>query len=64
MGQFAGDHGTGDPDWSLCILPTHYFYSYDWFFDFIYFFYFSFCYFFGPLPRHMEIPRLGVELEL
>ena len=24
----------------------------------------SFCYFFGLLPRHMEVPRLGVELEL
>ena len=24
----------------------------------------SFCYFFGPLPRHMEVPRLGVESEL
>ena len=24
----------------------------------------SFCYFFGPLPLHMEIPRLGVESEL
>ena len=23
-----------------------------------------FCYFFGPLPWHMEVPRLGVELEL
>jgi len=27
-------------------------------------FFFSFCYFFGPLPRHMEVPRLGVESEL
>ena len=24
----------------------------------------SFCYFFGPLPRHMEVPTLGVESEL
>src|SRR5512136_2400744 len=23
-----------------------------------------FCYFFGPLLRHMEVPRLGVESEL
>ena len=23
-----------------------------------------FCYFFGPLPWHMEVPRLGVESEL
>ena len=29
---------------------------------FIYFFtyFLAFCYFFGPLPRHMEVPRLGV----
>ena len=31
---------------------------------FIYLFILSFCYFFGPLPRHMEVPRLGVESEL
>ena len=33
---------------------------------FIYFnFYFlSFCHFLGPLPQHMEVPRLGVKLEL
>ena len=30
----------------------------------IFFFFWSFCYFFGPLPRHMEVPRLGVESEL
>ena len=29
-----------------------------------FFFFLSFCYFFGPLPRHMEVPRLGVESEL
>ena len=29
-----------------------------------FFFFLSFCYFFGPLPRHMEGPRLGVESEL
>ena len=29
-----------------------------------FFFFLSFCYFFGPLPRHMEAPRLGVESEL
>ena len=28
------------------------------------FFFFVFLLFFGPLPRHMEVPRLGVELEL
>ena len=28
------------------------------------FFFFWSCYFFGPLPRHMEVPRLGVESEL
>ena len=33
-------------------------------FFFLFFFCLSFCYFFGPLPRHMEGPRLGVELEL
>ena len=27
-------------------------------------FFFFFCYFFGPLLRHMEVPRLGVESEL
>ena len=27
-------------------------------------FFWSFCYFFGPLPRHKEVPRLGVEAEL
>ena len=28
-------------------------------------FFFFLCFFFlGPHPRHMEIPRLGVELEL
>src|SRR5512135_581454 len=42
-----------------------------WFFSFSFFFFFffiflflSFFYFFGPLPRHMEVPRLGVESEL
>jgi len=29
-----------------------------------YFFFFVFLPFLGPLPRHMEIPRLGVESEL
>ena len=28
------------------------------------FFFLSFCYFFGLLPRHMEVPRLGVQSEL
>ena len=27
-------------------------------------FFLSFCHFFGPLPQHMEVPRLGVESEL
>ena len=27
-------------------------------------FFFFFCYFFGPLPQHMEVPRLGVKSEL
>ena len=29
-----------------------------------FFFFLSFCHFFGPLLRHMEVPRLGVESEL
>ena len=28
--------------------------------NFIYLFILYFCYFFGPLPQHMEVPRLGV----
>ena len=24
----------------------------------------SFCHFLGPLPRHMEVPRLGVQSKL
>ena len=28
------------------------------------FFFFVFLPFLGPLPRHMEVPRLGVESEL
>ena len=35
-----------------------------YFLFFIFLFFLSFRYFFGPLPRHMEVPRLGVELEL
>ena len=34
------------------------------YFFFYLFIFWSFCYFFGPLPRHMEVPRLGVESEL
>ena len=29
-----------------------------------FFVFLSFCYFFGLLPRHMAVPRLGVESEL
>ena len=29
-----------------------------------FFFFFSFCYFFGLLPWHMVVPRLGDESEL
>ena len=29
-----------------------------------FFFFLSFCLFLGSLPQHMEVPRLGVELEL
>ena len=31
---------------------------------FFFFFFFFFLLFFWPLPRHVEVPRLGVELEL
>ena len=31
---------------------------------FFFFFLFDFLPFLGPLPQHMEVPRLGVELEL
>ena len=30
----------------------------------LFFFLFFFCHFFGPLSRHMEVPRLGVESEM
>ena len=33
-------------------------------FFFFSFFFFVFLPFLGPLPRHMELPRLGVQLEL
>ena len=29
-----------------------------------FFFFFVFLLFLGPLPQHMEVPRLGVESEL
>ena len=35
--------------------------SWDWNF---FFFFFVFFLFFGPLPRHIEVPRLGVQSEL
>ena len=35
-----------------------------WFWLFFFFFFFFFPVFLGPLPQHMEIPRLGVDLEL
>ena len=31
---------------------------------FFFYFFFVFLLFLGPLPRHMEVPRLGVESEL
>ena len=31
---------------------------------FFFFFFFVFLPFLGPLPRHIEVPRLGIELEL
>ena len=40
------------------------FYFYFILFLFIYLFLSFFCYFFGPLPQHMEVPRLGVQSEL
>ena len=33
-------------------------------FAFLFFNFFVFLLFLGPIPRHMEVPRLGVELEL
>ena len=33
-------------------------------FSIFFFFFSSFCLFWGPLPQHMEVPRLGVESEL
>ena len=30
----------------------------------VFFFFFFLLPFLGPLPQHMEVPRLGVELEL
>ena len=30
----------------------------------LFFFFFFVFFFLGPLPRHMEVPRLGVESEL
>ena len=41
----------------LSLLPT----LSAWLIPFLFFFVFLFfCYFFEPLPRHMEVPRLGV----
>ena len=54
--------------WCLFFCFFFFFPAYATFLKFFLFFYFlfflSFCYFFGPLPRHMEVPRLGVESEL
>ena len=33
-------------------------------FCFVFWFFLSFCYFFGPLPWHIEVPRLEVQWEL
>ena len=33
-------------------------------FIYLFIYFLSFCYFFRPLLQHMEVPRLGVELEL
>ena len=41
-----------EPQWQLIFL------------FFVYLFIFVFLPFLGPLPRHMEVPRLGVESEL
>ena len=38
--------------------------SYLFFFLFVFVFFFGFLLLLGPLPRHMEVPRLGVQLEL
>ena len=42
-----------------CHMSTHCLRS----FSFLFFFVF-FLLFLGPLPRHMEVPRLGVKMEL
>ena len=34
------------------------------FYSFFFFFFFVFLRFLGPLPGHMEVPMLGVKLEL
>ena len=46
----------------VCIHTGVYMSVYTWVFVFLVLGFF-FC-FLGPHPRHMEIPRLGVELEL
>ena len=49
--------------WTLSALAWIVALDYLFIYLFIYLFW-SFCCFFGPLPWHMEIPRLGVESEL
>ena len=51
------------PDFSLVKLILFYFYFILFIYLFIYFFG-LFLLFLGPLLRHMEVPRLGVESEL
>ena len=49
-----------EPQWKLLK-----FFSVDFSeFLFLFIYFFVFLPFLGPLPRHMEFPRLGVELEL
>ena len=37
---------------------------YNFVFIFLFLFFFGFLLFLGPLPRHVEVPRLGVKSEL
>ena len=50
----TGNDSCNIPFLSPCILPAHQ----------IQLSFFVFLPFLGPLPRHVEVPRLGVELDL
>ena len=52
-------------DFRFCNNETFKILVYTTYFNYKFFFFFClFAIFFGPLPRHMEVPRLGVEQEL